>query len=369
MNAKPVIIWAAPLESEGWTSIRLYHQNISMMKVQYADEYEFIEAKPPEGGLLKGWKKRWVRDVVYPRRITQLVNQYPGRKIILHVLDHSYGHLVRSDIPTVVTCHDVDHFLVSRLSILQKISWKWRIRRLRYARRILIISSSLRDQAERLLDNVGFRLEVIPSGIDLQEFFPDEKRAAEVYPQLVNLRKRGALIANLGGTTVRKNLLTVLKALAVLRQRGGEYFLIRIGKSEFEAPEQKLIEEFELEEHVIKLGMLSPNDVRLVLSICSVLSFPSLQEGFGRPTLEAQACGLPCVLSDIPIMHEVSGGSALFHEPNSSEGLADKIEQILNDPSLRREVVAGGLENVKNRSWMQYVCSLNSSYRSILNLK
>ena len=56
---------------------------------------------------------------------------------------------------------------------------------------------------------------------------------------------------------------------------------------------------------------------------------PSLHEGFGMAPLEAMACGLPTLLSDIPALREISEGNALFFDPNEPKQLADLIIQIL----------------------------------------
>jgi glycosyltransferase involved in cell wall biosynthesis len=81
------------------------------------------------------------------------------------------------------------------------------------------------------------------------------------------------------------------------------------------------------------------------------LIFPSLYEGFGLPVVEAMACGTPVVTANTTAMPEVAGDAALFVDPTSVEQIAEAMEKIVSDTSLRRELREKGLARVAQFSW------------------
>lgn len=89
----------------------------------------------------------------------------------------------------------------------------------------------------------------------------------------------------------------------------------------------------------------------LLMNGADLLAYPSLYEGFGLPVLEAMACGLPVLASDIPVMKEVAGDAAIFVDPYKIDDMAQGIYQALTVDSLRRKIVLRGLERAKKFSW------------------
>jgi glycosyltransferase involved in cell wall biosynthesis len=82
---------------------------------------------------------------------------------------------------------------------------------------------------------------------------------------------------------------------------------------------------------------------RHALAFC----LPSRLETFGRCTMEAMACGTPCVLNDIPINREVSGGHALLIDFADRERVAQALRQICEDANLRQQLRERGLAHAK----------------------
>jgi glycosyltransferase involved in cell wall biosynthesis len=83
------------------------------------------------------------------------------------------------------------------------------------------------------------------------------------------------------------------------------------------------------------------------------LVFPSLYEGFGLPVLEAMACGTPVVTANTTAIPEVAGDAALLVDPTSAEQIANSIEKIVNDNSLRLCLRNKGLARAAQFSWEQ----------------
>ena len=81
------------------------------------------------------------------------------------------------------------------------------------------------------------------------------------------------------------------------------------------------------------------------------LIFPSLYEGFGLPIIEAMACGTPVVTSNITAMPETAGSAALFVNPRSVEEIANAMERIVGDSSLRNQMRDRGIVRAGEFSW------------------
>ncbi len=81
--------------------------------------------------------------------------------------------------------------------------------------------------------------------------------------------------------------------------------------------------------------------------------FPSLFEGFGLPLAEAMASGAPCLVSDIPVFHEIGGEFAEYFDPSSVEGMADKMEGLLRDSDRLLEMGRRGKERARTFTWSQ----------------
>ncbi|HEY4684380.1 MAG TPA: glycosyltransferase, partial [Candidatus Acidoferrales bacterium] len=79
--------------------------------------------------------------------------------------------------------------------------------------------------------------------------------------------------------------------------------------------------------------------------------FPSLQEGFGLPPLEAMAHGTPVVTSNVSSLPEVVGQAAVQVNPENVFEIARGIRQVLLDEGTRRQVISQGFEQIKRFSW------------------
>ncbi|MFC1612834.1 glycosyltransferase family 4 protein [Patescibacteria group bacterium] len=114
---------------------------------------------------------------------------------------------------------------------------------------------------------------------------------------------------------------------------------------------KKIIKEKGLENDIIELGWTDQEDLPYLLAGAELFTFLSFYEGFGIPVLEAMACGVPVLASDIPALREVASDVALFVNPNEPKEIADGILKLLSDEKLRCAMVKGGLEQAQKFSW------------------
>ena len=111
------------------------------------------------------------------------------------------------------------------------------------------------------------------------------------------------------------------------------------------------------------LGPVPDEERRRLLHSASVLAYPSLEEGFGFPVLEAFAAGTPVVTTTAGALPEVAGDAALLVPPGDADALADAIERVLHDDALRVRLVAAGRARAASFSWERHATGMVDLWR------
>jgi glycosyltransferase involved in cell wall biosynthesis len=99
------------------------------------------------------------------------------------------------------------------------------------------------------------------------------------------------------------------------------------------------------------LGYVGEDALPGLYSKATLFVFPSLDEGFGLPILEAMACGTPVIASDGGALPEVVGSAGLIFKLSDPSGLSNAIHECLDDHNLHSSLIARGLERAKQFSW------------------
>jgi glycosyltransferase involved in cell wall biosynthesis len=105
---------------------------------------------------------------------------------------------------------------------------------------------------------------------------------------------------------------------------------------------KQTIQDFNLKVEVILTGFLPDAAVKSLYKNAYAYVFPSSNEGFGIPVIEAMVNDLPVIISDQKAMIEIAGGAALISKTANVEDLADKIAQLWTNPTLREDLVNRG---------------------------
>jgi glycosyltransferase involved in cell wall biosynthesis len=113
---------------------------------------------------------------------------------------------------------------------------------------------------------------------------------------------------------------------------------------------------------------LSVTDDELPLLYCAsrLLAYPSLYEGFGLPVLEAQACGVPVVTSDVSSLPEVGGDAAAYVDPMNIKSMQKTIQKVFYDDAVRKEMIKLGFKNVKLFTWDKTIAETIEVYRKLM---
>lgn len=110
------------------------------------------------------------------------------------------------------------------------------------------------------------------------------------------------------------------------------------------------------------VGFVADGDLRPLLQAATVVAYPSFQEGFGLPILEAMAQGTPVVTSSGSATEEVAGGAAALADPNDPDSIADAIERVLAD---RDRWAAAALARARTSTWDATVDATVAAYREV----
>lgn len=151
-----------------------------------------------------------------------------------------------------------------------------------------------------------------------------------------------------GNAHPHKNVEGLIRAFRDLREKYTDLLLVLSGNDHYFW--QNIKSKFS-GEGIIYTGHVSDEQLAALYSAAECFVMPSLEEGFGIPILEAMASSCPVVSSDAGSLPEVGGDACLYFNPNNTEDMVSKIDQVLKSDSLRKSLVAKGKIRVKNFSW------------------
>lgn len=180
-------------------------------------------------------------------------------------------------------------------------------------------------------------------------------------------------ILHVGTIEKRKNLTTLLKAFEQLLQNNTQdLYLIIVGQKS-NKPTLKDDAVFEmvaasslLKEHVIFTGYLTDSQTATIYKHAVLYVFPSVNEGFGIPILEAFAHRVPVLASNNSCLPEVAGNAAISFDPYNPDALSTLIEQTLQDQALLESLQQKGTERLTHFTWVKTLTALEAVFeRSI----
>ena len=99
------------------------------------------------------------------------------------------------------------------------------------------------------------------------------------------------------------------------------------------------------------VGQVSSEELLYLYNAAELLAHPAFYEGFGLPPLEAMACGLPAIVSNVASLPEVVGDAGLLIDPHDADELTVAMWRVLNDGELRQEMRNKGLRQAERFSW------------------
>jgi len=180
-------------------------------------------------------------------------------------------------------------------------------------------------------------------------------------------------ILHVGTIEKRKNLTTLLAAFEMLLQNNPQdLYLIIVGQKsnkptlKDDAVFEMVAASCSLKEHVIFTGFLSDSQTAQLYKHAALYVFPSVNEGFGIPILEAFAHKVPVLISNNSCLPEVAGNAAIGFDPYNPNGLSKLIAQTLNNMALLQTLQQKGTERLTHFTWDKTLDALEAVFeRSI----
>lgn len=198
---------------------------------------------------------------------------------------------------------------------------------------ITAISSFTKNELVNLMGFNPDRIEAIPLGTPPQWFTIIKDKNPQERPYLLFV----------GNLKPHKNITRIIEAFQLIQERVDCDLVIVGTASGFKTKDNQLLDRISTFGDRIKFtGYIDDEKLGQYFAHAEALVFPSLYEGFGLPALEAMACGCPVIASNLASLPEVCGDAALYCDPYSSQEIADRMLQILQDKQLRDDLIERG---------------------------
>jgi len=260
---------------------------------------------------------------------------------VVHVTDHSNGMYIPwiQERPNVIACHDVIAIQAARGMVpgwtvgrSGQLFQRLILRGLARADVIACASDLTRRDLLALDVADASKVAIARHGLN-DDFSPLPATEAQALLARLGLRPQEPYLLHVGLELPRKNRRGVLETFIALRERAATASrealverLVFIGPA-LDDDLAQLAQRHGITERVTTLQGLSHAEIRAAYSQATALLFPSLQEGFGWPVIEAQACGCPVFTSNLAPMNEIGGDGAVYVDPKNPLAMAEAIEQ------------------------------------------
>lgn len=298
---------------------------------------------------------------------------------IYHLAAQNLASLLLLRRPTgkvIVTVHDVFPYMVRNDPQLgspygsEHLYYRLPIAGLKRADHLIAVSQSTRQCLVDHLRIAPERISVVYNGIDHTRF-RSVPVPTWVYEKYRLVRARRYLIY-VGSEDPRKNLATLVGALARVRIELPDVELIKVGRSHFERERERLIKlanQLGVRATIHFVEDVSENELPLLYNLADVCVMPSLYEGFGFPVLEAMACGTPVVHAGAGSLPEIAGRAAIPVFPCDVDGLAGAITGFLKAGNSHSMLRTTGQEQASKFTWAATIKKTAAVYQRVLNAK
>ena len=219
------------------------------------------------------------------------------------------------------------------------------------------------------------KIVVIPNGVDMESIKYQVVSIKGNYRKKLGVLEDTVLIGTLSRLTVEKGIEILIGAVSRLDgyQMPDTKYQILIGGSgklrdrleqraqdlSFPESDSRLRQETDSSrqetdsDKIVFLGFIPDGEKFAYLSALDIFVFPSLAEGFGISLIEAMACGCACLVSDLPVLQEVGGGTVESFKTGDAEDLAERLAELINDPERRKSLGKAARKRVEKEFTME----------------
>ena len=325
------------------------------------------DERPDEATLLKAplrfgenVAKLWQEQVSFARS---------GRRMGMDLLHVPYwAPPYHHHLPVVVTVHDIIPLLLPEYRGSRRVQAYMRLASAACRRAEVVLTDSKASARD-----IVTHLRVPEERVCRVYLAADEMYQPADEGNLAELRERLGLpdryLLYLGGFDCRKNVLLLLQAFEELSRGDPDIVLVVAGKLPDEDtafhPDPRRYVMDRCMERIQFLGWVDEQDKPALYSGALGFCFPSSYEGFGLPVLEALSCGTPVIVGDNSSLPEVAGPGGLV-VPLEALALAEAMQQLVENDSLRQQLASAGMAHAAGFSWKTTADETIQAYRTAL---
>ncbi len=283
---------------------------------------------------------------------------------VLHSPDFIPPH--RPACKSVITVHDLAFLLYPHFLTKESARYYGHIdQAVRWTDHIIAVSESTKRDTIQHLGVPQDKITVVHEAAN-PIFRPLDKSAAR-QEVLDRHGVDGPFVLFVSTIEPRKNVPTLLRAVWQLMQCYKEdvRLVLAGGRGWLFEDAFAVVEELDLDGRVHFVGRVPSEDLLHLYNAAEMLAHPAFYEGFGLPPLEAMACGLPIIVSNVASLPEVVGDAGLLIDPNDIDELTVAMWRVLNDSALREEMRQKGLRQAARFSWERAARETMAIYKSV----
>lgn len=270
---------------------------------------------------------------------------------VVHSLHYSFP-LAPMRAKKVVTIHDMTSFQMPEVHIpIKRRYFHVSIRAAaRWADALIFVSRSSQNDFLKYFPRDPASCHVVALG--KSDEFRRDLDPQQVSRVVRNLGLATPYILFIGMIEPRKNLDRLVRAFSAVAAKFPSHTLVIAGSKGWRYQGLfDLVRSLGLEKRVVFTGFVAEQDKPYLIRGAQVFVYPSLYEGFGIPVLEALACGTPTLTSNVSSIPEITGDAALLVDPANDQEIADGLERLLRDASLRAALADRSIQRSALFSW------------------
>ena len=271
--------------------------------------------------------------------------------------------------PSIVTIHDVTYFSNPTWHQMSKVQFFRRA--IKTATRLAagVICDSETTRA-KLLErfSVSGKVFVIPLGVDHKRFNSDGRDSQDDANALAQLGIGYPYVLYLGTVEPRKDVPTLVRAFDKISQGHKQLHLVIAGAPGWGERElATAIGQVKHRDKIIRLGYVPDESVPALVRGAKAVAYPSIEEGFGLPVLEALACATPVITTSGTAMEEVGKGAAVIVSPGDDRGLAGALDMVAREDDSLSTRKLKGLEIAGRFTWENACEKHIEAYRAVVD--
>ena len=269
--------------------------------------------------------------------------------------------------PTIVTIHTDSFRARSSMKRLQRIYYDIFMRNNYYATKIIVPSNVYKNQLIELCSFQSTKITPIHHGFDtnFSEKSFEEKKEFQLQWKI----EKDSLLS-VTNTQPHKNLINLFSALEYLDLNFGiNLQLVLVGYINIKLLNNYLNVAVQNPKNLIKrikiIQFTNNSELPEIYNSSSIFILPSKEESFGMPIIEAMACNMPIVISNIPVFKEIAADAALYFDPDNPQDIAIKIKDVVINNNQRKTLCENGKRIIKNYSWEKTALQTLETYLSV----